>query len=67
MGKIILTPACLDLFRCQLREELRDPKAAKEILDAVNTFGMPVENFLTFIAGGDIVSTPEKTSEQNVQ
>lgn len=67
MGKITLTPACFDLFRNHLREELRDPKVAKEILDAVNALEMPVENLLTFIAGGDIVSTPEETSEQNVQ
>lgn len=67
MGKIILTPACLDLFRYQLREELRDPKVAKEILDAAKVLKMPVENLLTFIAGGDIVPTPEETSKQNVQ
>ena len=67
MGNIKITSAGFDLFRYQLKKELKDLKTAKEILDAVNTLGMPVENFLTFIAGGDIVSTPEETSEQNVQ
>ena len=67
MGNIKITSAGFDLFRYQLKKELKDLKTAKEILDAVNALGIPVENFLTFIAGGDIVSTPDETSEQNVQ
>lgn len=63
MGKIILTPACIDLFRNHLREELRDPKIAKEILDAAKALEIPVENLLTFIAGGSIVPTSKETSK----
>ena len=67
MSSIKLTPACLDLFRDQLKEGLRDPKVAKEILDAVEALKIPVENFLTFMAGGDIAPASEETSKQNVQ